>query len=136
LQTIYFPLVEFTKQKNNQSLDVFVSAPTYKVGNRAPLKYLDVSTTWNAADKTLFVNVLNRSKDKDLTTRIENQEGQLTNAVNVWELNHPDLKVTHTFGDDKKVRPVTRNITPTISNNGFDYTFPAHSLTILRLKLK
>jgi alpha-N-arabinofuranosidase len=136
LQTIYFPLVEFTKQKNNQSLDVFVSAPTYKIGNRAPLKYLDVSTTYNAAEKTVYVNVLNRSKDKDLTTRIENQEGQLTNAVGVWELNHPDLKVTHTFGDDKKVRPVTRNITATIENNGFTYTFPAHSLTILKLRLK
>ncbi|MBS1790031.1 MAG: alpha-N-arabinofuranosidase [Acidobacteria bacterium] len=136
LQTIYFPLVEFTKQKNNQSLDVFVSAPTYKVGNRPALPYLDVSTTYNAAEKTLYVNVLNRSKDKDITTRIDNQEGQLTNAIDVWELNHPDLKATHTFGDDKKVRPVTRNITATVENNGFNYTFPAHSLTILRLRLK
>ncbi|MBI1760270.1 MAG: alpha-N-arabinofuranosidase [Acidobacteria bacterium] len=136
LQTIYFPLAEFAKQKGNQALNVLVSAPTYKVGNRPPLKYLDVSTTYNAAEKTLFVNVLNRSKDKDLTTRIDNQEGQLTNAVGVWELNHPDLKATHTFGDDKKVRPVTRNLTATVENNGFNYTFPAHSLTILRLRLQ
>lgn len=136
LQTIYFPLVEFTKQKNNQSLDVFVSAPTYKVGNRPALKYLDVSTTYNAAEKTLYVNVLNRSKDKDLTTRIDNQEGGLLNEVGVWELNHPDLKATHTFGDDKKVRPVTRSFTAQVENNGFNYTFPAHSLTILKLKLK
>lgn len=136
LQTIYFPLVEFTKQKGNQSLDAFVSAPTYKVGNRPPLKYLDVSTTYNAAEKTIYVNVLNRSKDKDITTRIDIQEGQLTNAVGVWELNHPDLKATHTFGDDKKVRPVTRKITATVENNGFNYSFPAHSLTILRLRLR
>jgi hypothetical protein len=26
--------------------------------------------------------------------------------IAVWELNHPDLKATHTFGDDRKVRPV------------------------------
>jgi alpha-L-arabinofuranosidase len=54
----------------------------------------------------------------------------------VWELNHPDLKATHTFGDDKKVRPVTRTISPPVENNGFTYTFPVHSLTILRLQLK
>ena len=48
LQTIYFPLVEFTKQNGNQSLEALVCAPTYKVGNRPPLKYLDVSTTYNA----------------------------------------------------------------------------------------
>ncbi len=136
LQTIYFPLVEFSKQRGNQSLDVFVSAPTYKVGNRPPLRYLDVSTTYNAAERTLYVNVLNRSKDKDLTTRIENQEGVLQSEVGVWELNHPDLKATHTFGDDKKVRPATRTFSASVANNGFSYTFPAHSLTILRLRLK
>jgi hypothetical protein len=27
----------------------------------------------------------------------------------VWELNNPDLKATHTFGNDKVVRPVTRS---------------------------
>jgi alpha-N-arabinofuranosidase len=136
LQPIYFPLVEFTKQKGNQSLDVFVSAPTYKVGNRPPLKYLDVSTTYNTAEKTLYVNVLNRSKDKDLTTRIDNQEGTLQSEVGVWEMNHPDLKATHSFGDDKKVRPATRTFSASIENKGFSYTFPAHSLTILRLRLK
>ena len=80
--------------------------------------------------------MLNRSKDKDITTRIDNQEGQLTNAVDVWELNHPDLKATHTFGDDKKVRPTTKTVNVTVSGNGFVYAFPAHSLTVLRLAVK
>ena len=80
--------------------------------------------------------MLNRSKDKDITTRIDNQEGQLTNAVGVWELNHPDLKATHTFGDDKKVRPSTKSIKVTVQDGGFTYTFPAHSLTILKIKLR
>jgi alpha-L-arabinofuranosidase len=48
----------------------------------------------------------------------------------------PDLKATHTFGDDKKVRPATRTFMAQVQNNGFNYPFPAHSLTILRLKLK
>lgn len=136
LQTTYFPLAEFAKQRGNTALDTFVSAPTYKPGNRREMRYLDVSTSYNAADRTLFVNVLNRSKDKDLSTRIENIEGQLSSAIGVWELNHPDLKATHTYGDDRKVRPVTRNLEAQLQNNGFTYTFPAHSLTILKLRLK
>ena len=75
-------------------------------------------------------------KDKDIFTRLENQEGQLESTVGVWEMNNPDLKATHTFGNDQKVRPVTRTITIALQNNSFNYTFPAHSLTILRLKLK
>ena len=136
LQPTYFPIAEYSKQHDNMSLDVFVSAPTYRLQNRRPLPYLDVSATYNSKDKFLFLNVLNRSKDKEISTRVENQEGQLDSAVNVWEMNHTDLKATHTFGDDKKVRPVTRTTTVNLQNNGFTYTFPAHSLTILRMKLK
>ena len=136
LQPTYFPIAEYSKQHDNMSLDVFVSAPTYRPQNRRPLPYLDVSATYNSKDKTLFLNVLNRSKDQDISTRVENQEGQLDSSVNVWEMNNTDLKATHTFGDDKKVRPVTRTITATVQNNGFTYKFPAHSLTILRMKVK
>ncbi|HKX31184.1 MAG TPA: alpha-L-arabinofuranosidase C-terminal domain-containing protein [Blastocatellia bacterium] len=135
LQPTYFPLVEYSKQRGNNSLDVLVSAPTYKIGNRPPLKYLDVSATYNQQERAIYLNVLNRSKDKDLSTRIDNQEGRIENEVGVWEMNYPDLKATHTFGDDKKVRPVSRTITPAIERNGFTYTFPAHSLTIMRVRL-
>ena len=136
LQPIYFPIVEYGKQRGNASLDVFVSAPTYQLQNRPPLRYLDVSSSYNANQRTIYVNVLNRSKDKNISTRIENQEGQIENQVGLWEMNNSDLKATHTFGNDQKVRPVTRTITAALQDNSLNYTFPAHSLTILRLKLK
>jgi len=136
LQPIYFPIVEYGKQRGNTSLNVWVSAPTYKVGNRTPLAYLDVSATYKPDERMVYLNVLNRSKDQDLSTRVDNQEGRLAGEVGVWEMNHPDLKATHTFGDDQKVRPATRTLSAAVENNGFSYTFPAHSLTILRLRLK
>ncbi len=136
LQPTYFPLAEYSKQRGSTALDVWVSAPTYKIGNRPPLAYLDVSATWDSKSRAIHLNVLNRSKGTDIATRIENAEGQLESGGSVWELNHPDLKATHTFGDDKKVRPVTRALAASVAGNGFTYTFPAHSLTILRLRLK
>jgi alpha-N-arabinofuranosidase len=135
LQPIYFPLVEFSKQRGNTSLDVHVSSPSYTLANTHTLPYLYVSTTYNPTTRELFVNVLNRSKDKNIATRVEAQEGRFTTAGRVWELNHPDLKATHTFGHDKKVRPVERPLTVTLDGNGFTYTFPAHSLTVLKLTL-
>jgi len=80
--------------------------------------------------------VLNRSEKMDIATRIENAVGKLGSAVGVWELNYPDLKATHTFGDDRKVRPTTRTIEASLSENGFAYTFPKHSLTILKLAVQ
>src|SRR5437868_3995107 len=130
LQPIYFPIAEYGKQRGNIALDVWLSAPTYQIQNRPPLRYLDVSASYNAKEHAIYVNVLNRSKDKDISTRIENQEGRIEPEVGVWEMNHSDLKATHTFGDDKKVRPVTRTISVAVQNDAFNYTFPAHSLTI------
>jgi alpha-L-arabinofuranosidase len=56
--------------------------------------------------------------------------------LEVWELNHSELKATHNFGNDKVVRPNTRTIQAAVRDNGFRYTFPKHSLTILSLQLK
>ena len=50
-------------------------------------------------------------------------------------MNYPDLKATHTFGDDQKVRPANKTVTLQQDGGGFQYKFPAHSLTILRLKV-
>jgi alpha-N-arabinofuranosidase len=131
LQPIYFPIVEYGRQRGNTSLNVWVSAPAYKIPQRpGEMQYLDVSATWDAATKEVVLNVLNRSKDKDITAAIENQSGGWAGGASVWQMNHPDMKATHTFGDDQKLRPKTSTATLT----GGQYTFPAHSLTIIRLK--
>jgi alpha-L-arabinofuranosidase len=80
--------------------------------------------------------VLNRSKSRDIAARIENQEGSLSKGGEVWQMNYADLKATHTFGDDQKVVPSTRELAAKVENNRLSYTFPAHSLTILHLRLE
>lgn len=135
LQPIYFPIAEYARQRGNQALDVWTSSPTYQAGNRGPLKYLDTSATYNASTNTVYLNVLNRSEKMDIATRIDNVEGKLSAEVEIWEMNHPDLKAAHTFGDDKKVRPVVKKASLTLSGNSATYTFPKHSLTILKLKI-
>jgi len=42
---------------------------------------------------------------------------------------------THTFGADDVVRPAVRSVQAEARDGGFNYTFPAHSLTILRVEL-
>jgi alpha-N-arabinofuranosidase len=133
LQPIYFPIAEYGKQRGNTAIDALVTSPTYTPAGRKPLGYLDVSVTHNPRDKAIYVNVLNRSEKLDIATRIDNVEGTLEPAAGVWEMNYPDLKATHTFGDDSKIRPKTSSMTVKVEKNGFTYTFPKHSLTILKL---
>ena len=51
-------------------------------------------------------------------------------------MNHADLKATHTFGDDTRLRPTTSQMSPSFEDNTFAYTFPAHSLTLLRVQVR
>jgi alpha-L-arabinofuranosidase len=136
LQPIYFPIAEYAKQGGNLALSAHTVAPTYK-GSRGPLSYLDTSVTYNKGSNTLYLNVLNRSESTDISTRIDNVEGKINPSVEIWQMNHSDLKTTHTFGQDQKVRPVTRNVTLPVSGNGnsLTYTFPKHSLTILKIRI-
>lgn len=136
LQPIYFPIAEYGKQRGNTALNVWSKGPDcpYAVNNRQIANAcLDVSATYKGG--TLYVNVLNRSKSQDIATRIENQQGTLRPAAEVWQMNPTDLKAVHTFGDDKKVRPAVSSLAAKLDGNAFTYTFPAHSLTILKLRV-
>jgi alpha-N-arabinofuranosidase len=135
LQPIYFPIVEYGRQRGNSALDVWVSSPTYKMPARPQeASYLDVSATYDASSRTVFLNVLNRSRDKDIAASIESS-GPVQPQAGVWQMNHPDLKATHTFGDDRKVRSTTSRVTLEQQERTVRFAFPAHSLTILNLKV-
>ncbi len=136
LQPTYFPLVEFGKQRGNTSLDAWVEAPTYAVDPRGTLPYLDVSATYDQEGGEVYLNVLNRSESMAITARVESQSGEPAERLEVWEMSHKELKATHTFGDDERLRPATRVISVDVEEQSFDYTFPAHSLTILRVSLR
>src|SRR5580658_6065568 len=121
LQTIYFPLAEYAKQRGNQSLDVLVQAPEYKPDGGRSLSYLDVSTTYDPKTRRVFLNVLNRSEKQDIAAQIGSVSAAVSSSANLWELNHTDLKATHTFGKDKLVRPVTKAFQPAAQDKGFGY---------------
>jgi alpha-N-arabinofuranosidase len=136
LQPIYFPIAEYAKQRGTVALDVWSSGPTYRVDRREPIPYLDISSTFNKQNGTLYLNVLNRNRSADINAQIENQSGNPAESAEVWQLNHTDLKATHTFGADRTVRPVVKTVPLRLAGGArFEYTFPAHSLTILRLKV-
>jgi alpha-N-arabinofuranosidase len=99
------------------------------------LSYLDVTATHDRESGQLFINVLNQSETQDITASVQSPNQELAGEIQVWEMNHPDLKATHTFGADDVVRPVVRSVQAKVRDGGFTYTFPAHSLTILLVEL-
>jgi len=139
IQTIYYPLQLFSHNVYGTSLDVFVDCDTYDtdrfflgLGETTTIQknvpYLDVSAANNNGE--LVVCVVNRHKDKAITTEIISQQGQFAGAFKVFEVNGPDIYAVNDFGKET-VKTVQK---PDINASGesFNYSFPPHSFTLMK----
>ena len=142
-QTIYYPLQLFANNVYGTSLDLFVDCDTYdtpefNIGlgesktKQTNVPYLDVSATYK--DGEVFINVVNRNKDKAITTDILCQKGEFAGNFNVFEINGPDIKSENDFGKET-VKTVQK---PDIKAKGtkITYSFPPHSFTMLKGSIK
>jgi alpha-L-arabinofuranosidase len=142
-QTIYFPLELYAQHAHGTSLDVFVDCETYDtdefivgLGERGTehkdVPYLDVSATIQGGE--LVLAIVNRHKDKDITTDILCQTGEFTGDFEVFEVNGPDVKAMNDFGKE----PVKTTINQSVKGKGnkIVYTFPPHSITMLKGTIK
>lgn len=143
LQTIYYPLQLFAKNVKGTSLDVFVDSETYDTEEffiglgesttvQKDVPYLDVSATINGDE--LIINVVNRHKDKAISTDIISQSGTFDANIEITEVNGPDIKAENDFGKTT-VKSVQK---PSIKPKGdvLTYNFPAHSFTQIKTKIK
>jgi alpha-N-arabinofuranosidase len=142
-QTIYYPLELFSKNMHGTSLDLFVDCDTYdterffiglgeSTTQQTGVPYLDVSATYK--DGEVVIAVVNRHKDKAITTDIICQTGTFSGAFEVFEVNGPDVKSANDF-DRNEVKTVKKDPVKT-GGGSFTYSFPAHSFTLLKGKIK
>ena len=133
-ETIYWPFVMQVEHSGNISIDAWVSCDTFTIQEKGlELPFLDVSATLNEEDKKLFISVVNRHKDRDIETCIKVQEGKIASEGHVHVLHHEDPHAMNTYEEPENVKPETLH-TSGLSNS-FNWTFPAHSYTIIGLNL-
>jgi alpha-L-arabinofuranosidase len=130
LQTIYYPLQLFANNSKGKALDLFVDSPKYMSPRLGEVPYLDISSAYD--NGTLVVNVVNRHKDQPIEAEFEAEDKQFSGAVEVAEVNGPDIKAENNF-DSSKVGITQRNATA--QGKKLNYRFPPHSYTMLKVKL-
>lgn len=140
-QTIYYPLQLFTHHVHGTSLDVFVDCDTYDTEEfsiglgesrtvQKNVPYLDVSAAYD--DGEVVICVVNRHKDKALSTEIISQYGDFEGRFEIYEINAPSVKSVNNFGKTT-VKTVEK---PAVDIEGagdsFTYSFPPHSFTMIK----
>jgi alpha-N-arabinofuranosidase len=130
LQTIYYPLQLFANNTKGKSLELFVDSPKYESKRFGSVPYLDTSAAYD--NGALVLNVVNRHLDQPIEADFEAQDKKFEGAVEVREVNGPDIKAENDF-DSTKVRAVPRSASA--QGNHLAYSFPPHSYTMLKVRL-
>jgi alpha-N-arabinofuranosidase len=144
LQTIYHPFKLYRDHCLEVSLDAFVDSPTFstkifcerdRLAEDAPYEtasYLDVSATTDKEANQLALAVINRHKDDAIAVEISLGEFQPEKKAFVYEINGPTVDAKNSFEEPDKVKTVEKEFSDAASV--FTYEFPAHSITLLKLK--
>jgi alpha-N-arabinofuranosidase len=141
LQTIYHPLRLYAEHMQSVALDVHVDSElatlsqelspfTPRVTGLGPFKLLDVSATSDADGRELAIAVVNRDLERAHTTTIQLADNAAIGKVVAYEINGPAPDVVNSFEQPDAIGVQEHSLN--VEGHSFTYTFPAHSLTILR----
>ncbi|MFM7329876.1 MAG: alpha-L-arabinofuranosidase C-terminal domain-containing protein, partial [Bacteroidota bacterium] len=132
-QTTFYPLALFATHSNGQSLDVMVQSPVFDAGEQKSVPYLDVSAAWKKESNELVLNVVNRHETSPITTDLISQWGKFSGKATVYEVNSGSL-MDENSAAVTKVKTTEKQVNA--SGDRMNYTFPAHSFTMIRVKVQ
>ncbi len=96
LQTIYYPLALFANNTKGKALELLVKSPVYRSRTHDDVPHLDASAAIDNGTLVINVDQSRQHRDQPVETDIELEGGQFSTAVEVSEVNAPDVKVLRT----------------------------------------
>jgi alpha-N-arabinofuranosidase len=149
LQPIYHPLRLYAEHVREVALDAHVEGETYDlppdrelaaagrvhhVSDLGPFTLLDAVATTDPEGHALTLAVVNRDHDRPHEALIDLGDAEAAPDVDIAEVNGPDVEATNDFDTPHRVDVQERRMNLG-GGHCLPYTFPAHSVTVLRLRL-
>lgn len=113
------------------SIDTYVACDTFNTAKYNGIPYLDVTSTYSKETNTVFINVINRHKDKAITADITNASGGFTGKAEASFIAGKELQENFEFDKQDQYVPVKTNVE--IKNNKISYSFPPHSFIQIKV---
>ena len=148
LQTIYHPLWLYATLSQEIALDVYTECDMYhltpeaeeaaasrwanRVADLGPFKLLDVTATCDPAKCQVALIVINRDRDAAHSATVQFAEGVAV-GLEAYEINGAHPTTRNSFEQPDAVGVQRRPLE--VQGQAFDYTFPAHSITLLRFQM-
>jgi alpha-N-arabinofuranosidase len=114
------------------AIDTWVECDTFNTEKYKGIPYLDVTAVYSKDMQTVYINVVNRHKDKAIEADITNSGG-LSGKAEAILVSENSLNDAFAFERKDQYIPVTKAIR--LEKNKLTYSFPAHSFTQIRIEL-
>lgn len=126
----YYPIMLFSQLASGAALDVAVKAPCYATAKFGDMPLLDVSASYDEANKTQAVFIVNRSQTDSLTVDLHWQDRapQSINAVHQVAGNDP--KEANSFKKPNAITSVSIKA-PALNGKGATLVVPPLSFTAI-----
>ena len=131
---LFYTYKLFSNNCRGNSVDTYVQCDTFNTDKYKGIPYLDVTTVYNKETNTAFINVVNRDKDKAISTDIINDSGMFSGKAEASLVDSDSLNAPFTFDKQKEYVPVTKEIE--IKDGKISYSFPAHSFTQIKVEVR
>ena len=133
-QTIYYPLLTFSRMASGNSLDLLVESPRYETRQFGDMPLLDVSSSHDAAAGKNAIFIVNRSQNERLPVEIRWGDLLPKRVSSAWQLAGDDPKAFNSWEAPKRL--TTQAIpAPDLVDGAARMSLPPLSFTALEVKL-
>lgn len=124
----------FSNNCLGNSVDTYVEGDTFDTEKYKGIPYLDVTTVFSKETNTVFINVVNRHQDKAITAEIISNSGDFSGKASASVISSDKLKEAFIFDDQATYVPVNQEVDT--KSNKASFSFPPHSFTQIKLRMK
>jgi alpha-N-arabinofuranosidase len=128
----YFACLLYRHHTGSSVLATSTESPMSAFNPHLPA--LDSLATLSADGRTLYLAVINRSEDQDVSTtmRLAGWKLEPQTTLRIFELNGKDKVAANPFGSSENVNIQQKSLR--VERLPFSYRFPAHSVTVLEVE--
>lgn len=124
----------YSTNVRGKALDTYVKSGTFDGRLYKNIPYLDVSSSYSEADKTVVINVVNRNMEKAISTDIFSDTGEFKGEASVTVINADDVYTVYTFDNRQKYNPTPSSLI--VNGRSFRYSFAPHSFTQIKVSVR
>jgi alpha-N-arabinofuranosidase len=130
---LFYVFKSFSTNCLGNSVDTYVECDTFNTEKFKGIPYLDVTTVYSPETNTVFINVVNRHKDKAISSDILSSSGVFTGKAEVQVINAESLTDNFVYDKQDQYLPVTKQISTEKSK--INFAFPPHSFTQIKVNV-